>query len=477
MPARRIWPRRQPKQKVSPAPAAEPAATKPSSIRTRATIAWLAALGAAATVVGGHDTIVGTEVNVRVWGTCVLAAGVVLMAGAAGLRGGRPLGRALAMIAALLGIALGALTFMAQAVNDEPDHRLAYWAAVILLCALSARRVRALTPPTERAQSIWSQLPFLKSAVSVGVLISVGQFWYTSIYLPTTAPASLTLESTLKKVGETDTRLVVKGSVTIRNTSDTRVNVLASSLDLHGQTVMDSDLDHEQLRDAVKSADRLAAPPAEQFAAVESQTLLSHRRLTGDGFYFEPGEVMTVPITTWIPKDRYDRVSINALASIARGHVLAIETEQPVATPEEHGVVVLTRVPEAGLLRKLTRGDRFVRTEYSSNIGGLAALSYDEFKVAELVSQGRTDPQIAKTLKYDDTADVAYDLANGLTKLGVDTRDEVAGAFERAGRPFQVWLAPDKQADPPEDFDNRLRRFYGIADVETTDVMAVPRKR
>jgi len=134
-------------------------------------------------------------------------------------------------------------------------------------------------------------------------------------------------------------------------------------------------------------------------------------------------------------------------------------------------------VPEAGLLRKLTRGDRFVRTEYSSNIGGLAALSYDEFKVAELVSQGRTDPQIAKTLKYDDTADVAYDLANGLTKLGVDTRDEVAGAFERAGRPFQVWLAPDKQADPPEDFDNRLRRFYGIADVETTDVMAVPRKR
>ena len=131
----------------------------------------------------------------RVLGAFVLAAGIVLVAGAFGLRRTDPLGRALAMVAALLGVALGGLMFLAQAVNDEPDGRLSVWAAVIVLSAAAAWHIRALSPPDERAESIWHHLPFLKSAVSIGVLISLAQFWYASIYVPTTAPASLTLSS------------------------------------------------------------------------------------------------------------------------------------------------------------------------------------------------------------------------------------------------------------------------------------------
>src|SRR5262245_22777803 len=86
----------------------------PRGLATSAGAAWLLILGAAAVVIGGHDTVAGREVMVRVWGTLVLAAGCVLLVGAAGLWQRTARGRALAMVAALLGVALGAMTFLAQ---------------------------------------------------------------------------------------------------------------------------------------------------------------------------------------------------------------------------------------------------------------------------------------------------------------------------------------------------------------------------
>ena len=58
------------------------------------------------------------------------------------------------------------------------------------------------------------------------------------------------------------------------------------------------------------------------------------------------------------------------------------------------GVVVLTPVPEAGWLRQLTRGDRLVRTEYASNIGGPLALSHNEEQTVIGLGEGRTVARI-----------------------------------------------------------------------------------
>ena len=112
---------------------------------TRAAFAWLASLGAAAIAVGGHDAVAGLEINARLLGALVLAGGLVIAAGAAGLRREHASARALALVGALLGIVLGVMASLTQIANDEPDRRLFLWGAIIGLSALSARHARGRT--------------------------------------------------------------------------------------------------------------------------------------------------------------------------------------------------------------------------------------------------------------------------------------------------------------------------------------------
>lgn len=390
-----------------------------TSTRRRAVTTWLASLGLAATIVGGHDVVAGTEVNARLFGTLVLGAGIVLIVGAAGLRGDSSVGRALATVAALLGSALGALIFMAQVVNDEPDRRLVLWAAIIVLSAAAFIEIREQTPQDEKEEGVWSQLPIVKSAVTLGVLISAAQFWYTSIYVPTTAPASLTLEPKIAAVTPRGDQLAVRGSVTVRNTSGTRVNVLASSLNLSGDELIEGRgaRSGPGFREAISVADEgvtVSTVDADLYVGSDRLTKLAHRRLVEDGTYLEPGEVVTVPFFTEFPQqNRFDALALNVWLSIARGKVLAVETEEPRLRQSKGGVVFLTAVPEAGWLLRLTRGDRFVRTEYSDSIDSEAPYP-------------------------------------------------------------KVSFAPDRRRPAPSDFNERLRRFYGVNEATGRALMPLP---
>ena len=348
-------------------PPTEPAAAPQLGAAENAAALWLLLLGSAAVVVGGHDTVAGTEIMVRVWGTLVLGAGCVLVAGAWGLRRGSLRGRSLAMVAALLGVALGAMTFFAQAVNDEPDRRLLAWAAIVVVSAAAAWTVRSNTPLELRGQGVLTALPVLKSVVSVGVVISLAQFWYTSIYIPTTAPASLTFESVVRPVAKGD-RVVLMGSVTVRNTSGTRVNLLASSLRLVGETL--GERPEEAFKQDALSAYEQNAPGTYEVLGqgVTDRTVVAEGPLLPHGHYFEPGEAVTQPINARVPPDTYDEAVIEAFVVIARGQTLTLESAPPRPGPiTDDGLVVVTPIPEAGWLRRLTRGDRYVRVEYSSD--------------------------------------------------------------------------------------------------------------
>jgi hypothetical protein len=330
-----------------------------------ATKAWLIALGLAAIAIGGHDLLVATDITVRLWGTLVLGAGTVLLAGAWGLQRDTPSGRALGMVATLLGVALGVMTFLAQVVSDEPDVRLLVWGAIIAVSAAAVYVVRGITPDEDHGGSVLSRLPILKSVVSVGVLISLGQFWYTAIYVPTTAPASLTLEPKLTQTIEGN-RVVLQGTVTIHNTSGTRVNVLASQLDV---TAIDTTLipdysEDDYEKDVAVSRRPDKWPIAERYAGVEAVDSVLHGRPVPDGAYFEPGETITYAFLAWVPKGRYSRASVNVNLTIARARALALETAAPTVTSRAGRTVSVARIPESGWLRSLTRSDRFVRVEY-----------------------------------------------------------------------------------------------------------------
>lgn len=329
-----------------------------------ATRAWLAALGLAALVVGGHDLLVSTEIGVRVWGTLVFGAGAVLIAGAAAMHHPTPQRRALAMVATLLGIALGAMTFLVQVVSDEPDARLVAWGAIMVLSGSAAWIIRATTPDEERGIGVWKQLPVLKSIVSVGVLISVAQFWYTAIYIPTTAAANLTLEPKLTQQIQGD-RVVLQGTVTIRNTSGTRVNVLASYLDVMAVDASLAPDDDADFRHQIAQSHDLGAgqPLAERYMMLGAAKSVLHGSPVPDGTYFEPGETITRDFFTWVPKGKYTLVSATVDLTIAR-RTLAVDSTRPALSSEDGSTVFISRIPESAWLRSLTRGSRYVRVEY-----------------------------------------------------------------------------------------------------------------
>ena len=260
---------------------------------------------------------------------------------------------------------------------------------------------------------MWTQLPILKSVVSVGLLASLGQFWYSSIYIPSTAPASLSLESKIDRIDAKRGLLLVSGSVVVRNTSGTRVNVLASALDVSAQVIGPEERDDQEFRAEVDKVEAGDLDYASRYAGVDDAFNARHGRLVEDGFYFEPGESVTVPFVVGLPPDEFDLVHVDGWVAMARGKALAIETSAPRAGPIDD--VSLTPVPEDGWLRELTRGDRLVRLDYIS------------------------DPRLPEVAVHFAAA------------ADVDLEDEEA-----------------------QDFDRRMKRFYGYSVASANAVKTLP---
>lgn len=332
--------------------------------RTAAAMGWLALLGVAATFVGGHDLIAATDFATRMWGGFVFGAGAVLIAGANGLRDDGPTGRALALVAALLGILCGAMMLIAQVMGDALDLRLAAWLAIAAASAGAARQIRTATPEDERKTTVWARLPMLKSVVSVGVIASLGQFWYTTVYVPTTAPANLTVEPALAQTVRGD-HVVLRGSVTIRNTSGTRVDVLASYFDI-GARAAHSISDNTAYPADLGTALDPDAPPAKRYMQSDPSQSVMHGPLVEQGTYLDPGETVTRSFVAWVPVARFDVAEMSAWMAIARARGLDLETESASAIQERDLTIVVTRIPSSGWLRSLTRGDRYVRVEYDN---------------------------------------------------------------------------------------------------------------
>ena len=226
--------------------------------------------------------------------------------------------------------------------------------------------MRSIAPHETRGQGLLSALPVLKSVVSLGVLATLVQFWYTSIYIPTTAPASLTFETSVRPVGRDD-RLVLMGSVTVRNTSGTRVNLLASRLRLVGETVGDHPEDAFEADALSTYEENMPGKYKVRGQAVTARTVVAEGPLLPHGHYLEPGETVTQPMNARVAPGAFDEAVLEAFVVIARGQV-TLETAPARPGPiTDDGLVIVTPIPEAGWLRRLTRGDRYVRTEYSTD--------------------------------------------------------------------------------------------------------------
>ncbi len=310
---------------------------------------------------GGHDALAGYEIAVRLVGILLLSAGLLLIAGGAALLTTRSLGPALALLSALVGVGLGTLLGLTQVANDEPDRRLAVWAAIVVLSAVAALVIRARTPAADGG--MWSRLPMLKSVVSLGLLISAGQFWYGSIHVPASAPPSLTIELQLEPSRSRGRMVVLEGTATIHNTSGTRVNTLGSVLEVWGQQVEHRPLGDKAYMEATRTAADEATIFPGRFGRPVAAKLVLQQPLLADGTYLEPGERITEPILTWVPEGRFDVIDLWASITVARGRALEPAAAAPQVRSEKDRVKTVAPITEAGWLRALTRGDRFVHTE------------------------------------------------------------------------------------------------------------------
>ena len=150
----------------------------------------------------------------------------------------------------------------------------------------------------------------------------------------------------------------------IRNTSDTKVQVLASTLDVRGTRIVPVKLGSKEFASHVRDADLQQISAAERHIGEESTRAVRHGRLVDEGTFFEARETITVPVLTWVPKDKYNALYLEGWLAVGRGKALGIDEAMPKAIPSGNGVAYLTRLPEAGWLRRLTRGDRYLRVEY-----------------------------------------------------------------------------------------------------------------
>jgi hypothetical protein len=336
------------------------AAPAPSRALARLLSAWLFVLGVAACVVGVHDAGRGDEIAVRLIGTLVALAGLVVIAGGFGLLGKSPRGRSLGSVACLVGVALGVMLTVSQLANDRFNAIVFVWIAIALASGIGAVLLRRDLP------TAWRDFPILKSVVSLGVLTSAVQFWYGSIYLPASAPPSLTLSVSLEPVRTTAAHVTLHGTATIKNTSGTRVNTISSFV-----RVRDSAIDPDgppptdfatALREAAE--DPGGGPAAREFSEETSVVFVHFSKLLPEGTYFEDGETVTVPFTVFVARQRFHVVTADVDVLFARA---SLKLDADRARRDVKGATIVTATPIAsgGWIRDLTRSDRYVRSTWS----------------------------------------------------------------------------------------------------------------
>jgi hypothetical protein len=358
-----------------------PAGEPPDHIPLRGVVAaLLGIMGVGAVVLGGHDTFAGGDVPVRLVGTIVLVAGIFFVVAAAALLADWREDRLLASMACVWGFLLAILILLSQLTNGEPSGTLAIWVAVMVLCATSFLMVRRSASATDRQRFI-KALPAAGSVVSVGVLISLAQFYYTTIYLPASAPPSLNVTIKLEPAGRQGDRMVLHGEVTVTNISNTRATVLTSDVSVLG---MNGDATpFKYFTESLPGVPQGSPLAAQRYWGLSDYPKLLYldRVFRDRETFLDPDYSRTEPITLVVPAHRFDYLYVQANIFMVRGTV-ALDWARSTERRNKHlakGTVVdvstMTPITERGWLRDLIRANRSITTRWTLDATGVGGVS------------------------------------------------------------------------------------------------------
>jgi hypothetical protein len=392
----------------------------------RPPLSWFAAgffalIGIPTTVVGFHDLFVVSEVGVRITSVFLILAGAVLCFGAVALLLVRWRTRfALGILGSVVAFLVALFLLLARLSSGDPRGGWDWlWPSIMLLSTAIALMLWRRGGPLLRASTSTKRIRALASAITIGAIVSAAQFWYSSFYLPAAASPTISVDAELTKTAVRGQNVVLSGTVTAKNETDVRVNVLGSAYQVVGMKV--------DRKAPVHQSDvgfaLMYETPARRYTRVKDSRVVQASEVMPNRSFFDKGEEVTRSFITYINRKRFDAAALRMNLVVARRKlVVSPDPESEPTIKAGTGQIEYKQyLASQGWLRALTRGRRYVKVReamFSRSVHPLRCYYHPTLEVY-VDREGRAPDSSRGCDDYN------QDLAEFYGLVGTGTSDEV----------------------------------------------------
>lgn len=317
-----------------------------SELRARLAAGVFLSIGGPAVVLGMLDALTAPDIEYRLLGLAFTLAGANLLAAALclllpGLTA--TWGRTVGISASVAGVAIG-IYLTASQLGDPTAERLLLWSLIVVASAttvtllpradspvpiilpdsvhrtgvtpayagqrLQTASARAVDSARAPAQRVMVSRLLASAGVSASLVLGIFQFWYSNDYVPSALGAALTISAHMQDVGVTGGLIVVTADVTLKNATNTRVQVISSLVTVTRSAVSTSrDATDRTFEDASGRALQTTAEAltpyslAVRYARNSAEEVVETGRVVPDGWSFEPGEEYSGRFTSYVPNN------------------------------------------------------------------------------------------------------------------------------------------------------------------------------
>ncbi len=390
-------------------------------MRTRTASLWpsafvLGGIGAFGLALGGSDTFGAIDPESRVVGVVVLLAGGMALIGAVCMTAPRlrtMWSRPLGLVAAAAGACLGILLTADGVGYPHPEH------AVLWLVIAAASFVAGLPLIRMRPSQASAEKRPREQATVVGIVgatvpaaafaLSLLQFGYNTAYVPVNAGAALAITGNLSRsISASAAMDEYTIDLALKNTSSTKVQVVASLFSVSQSTVANIDVPNatdgtmfQHFSQGMLSGEQPLGK-ASRYTVEGDNEVVQLGRVVPDGWFFEPGEEYAAHLSVEAPKAPRSLLRLFVSMVVARGLRLNL-ADQPDYGPRllsDGGyryIVADWPIKRLSNVRALTAGDQAATVLYVlEGTTSAADLPFQLPEVFVCVDQAsRVDDQLA----------------------------------------------------------------------------------
>ncbi len=331
-------------------------------------MAWQLALGAAAFVLGAHELVFAVQLTFRVAGAVVMLVGLGLLASCVGFARRQGWCYLCSVAAGFVAGLLCLMFTLAQSVNYPRGLRVSIWLSLAVISWLVVLAV-AKEGRINFDSHIRRRVKIASSVVSLGAIVSIVQFWNGAVRIPPAAAPSVAVDVKLEQLPPKRGMARLEGTLTVRNTSSTKVWVLGSLYNLLGASAeRESKTPHEFSQELEQNLEQeFLTYGTSHYTTKRYAALIESGQFVGDLTYFVPGDELTYHQIFFVPNGRYDLVRLTAMVAIAK-ETLVLEIARPrdphlVVSNGTRRVAAERTVRETSWLGRFLRGARVEHTD------------------------------------------------------------------------------------------------------------------